>query len=365
MDKPLNTSQAQPAPTPSQALEGSQRRDRIIGHLILHIIMITAAVVALVPFYWMLSTSMMSLGETINRRWVPQLSYTEDFATVGIVTSSESTSIGLYVPRTAQQDEVLDIAEALPQDARGFGVPVHVNYVTAWNEARFGKYFLNSVIITGLTIIGMLLTSIPASYAFARIDFIGRNLIFSLLLATLMIPESVTMIPNFLVARGEIVPLPLINITGNPALIEWGVSWINRLPALTVPFMANAFSIFLLRQFFAKVPDELWDAARIDGAGHLRFMIQIAVPIARPAIVTVTLLTFINAWNAFLWPLLVTNRDVWRPLMVGLWTFVSEAGPQTHLLMAGSVITILPMIILYFFTQKTFTEGVATSGLKG
>jgi ABC-type glycerol-3-phosphate transport system permease component len=238
-------------------------------------------------------------------------------------------------------------------------------------------------------------TSIPAAYAFARIEFPGRNIIFTLLLATLMIPESVTMIPNFLVARGDIIPLPLVTTTlpdddAETALLQvqigdnwtsedgaerfngfasWiqivAVSWLNRLPALTVPFMANAFSIFLLRQFFAKVPDELWDAARIDGCGHTRFLTQIATPIVRPAIVTVVLLTFINTWNAFLWPLLVTTRDTWRPLMVGLWSFVSEAGPETHLLMAGAVITILPMLILYFFTQKTFTEGIATSGLKG
>ncbi len=129
--------------------------------------------------------------------------------------------------------------------------------------------------------------------------------------------------------------------------------------------MANAFSIFLLRQFFAQVPDELYDAARMDGAGHLRFLLQIVLPISKAPIMTVLIFAFIGAWNAFMWPLLVTTRDTWRPLMVGLWNFVSEAGPQTNLLMAGAVISVIPILVLYFFTQKQFTEGIATTGLKG
>jgi ABC-type glycerol-3-phosphate transport system permease component len=396
VDLPQNTA-SENALENRQVVEnsGTLRRDTLIGNSVLYVILTLVALVAIAPFYWMLATSMMSLGETIQRQWVPSLTYQEDFATYGVITSSEGAELGLYVPPTTQEDSLEDTAAAQAEDARGIGIPVHVNYVTAWQEANFSKYFMNSVIITGLTIVGLLITSIPAAYAFARIEFPGRNIIFTLLLATLMIPESVTMIPNFLVARGDIIPLPLVTTTlpdddAETALLQvqigdnwtsedgaerfngfasWiqivAVSWLNRLPALTVPFMANAFSIFLLRQFFAKVPDELWDAARIDGCGHTRFLTQIATPIVRPAIVTVVLLTFINTWNAFLWPLLVTTRDTWRPLMVGLWSFVSEAGPETHLLMAGAVITILPMLILYFFTQKTFTEGIATSGLKG
>ena len=132
-----------------------------------------------------------------------------------------------------------------------------------------------------------------------------------------------------------------------------------------LPFMANAFSIFLLRQFFSQVPDELWDAARMDGAGHLRFLVQIVLPISKAPLMTVLLFGFIGSWNAFMWPLLVTTKDVSRPLMVGLWNFVTEAGPQTHLLMAGAVITLIPILIVYFITQKQFTEGIATTGLKG
>lgn len=273
------------------------------GRLILYGVLIFGVIIATIPFFWMVSTSLMTLGETINKQWLPK-------------------------------------------------APQFSNYVEAWTEANFARYFLNSVIVTFVTIAGLLFTSILAGYAFARIKFFARNVIFALLLATMMIPESVTMIPNFVMIRGDIIPLP-------------GDNWLNSLQALTVPFMANAFSIFLLRQFFVRIPDELWDAARMDGAGHMRFLIQIVLPMSKAPIMTVLIFAFIGSWNAFLWPLLVTTTDAWRPLMVGLWTFVSEAGPETQLLMAGAVITVIPILILYFLTQKQFTEGIATTGLKG
>lgn len=231
-------------------------------------------------------------------------------------------------------------------------VPQWVNYEDAWNQAKFSKYFLNSVLVTLGTLAGLLITSILAGYAFGRMEFKGKNIIFALFLATMMIPESVTLIPNYLMIRGSILPLP-------------GGTWLNTYWALTVPFIANAFSIFLLRQFFAQIPKELWDAARMDGADHLRFLIQVVLPISKAPIMTVMLFGFTGSWNAFQWPLLVTTKDTWRPIMVGLWSFVNEAGPQTHLLMAGAVISLLPILLMYFLTQKQFTQGIATTGLKG
>jgi len=275
---------------------------------LLYLTLTIGAVIAMVPFFWMVSTSLMTLGETINRVWIPK-------------------------------------------------EPQFQNYVRAWQEARFERYFMNSVIITATTLVGLLITSILAAYAFAKIKFVGREIIFGLLLATMMIPESVTLIPNFLMVKGAILPLP--------GLPEWKGSWLNQLPALTVPFMANAFSIFLLRQFFIKIPEEYWDAARLDGAGHMRYLLQVVLPMSKAPIMTVVIFSFIGSWNAFLWPLLVTTTNRWRPLMVGLYSFVTEAGPETHLLMAGAVITLIPVLILYFLTQKQFTEGIAASGIKG
>jgi ABC-type glycerol-3-phosphate transport system permease component len=272
-----------------------------VSHLIVYFALTVGALVSLSPFMVMIGQSLMTLGETLTRA---------------------------PLPATPQWD----------------------NYASAWTDADFDLYFRNSVIITATIIVGMLITCTLAGYAFARIRFPGREALFATLLATLMIPGTVTFIPGYLLVRGDVIP--------------WG-SWLNTLPALTVPFLSTAFIIFLFRQFFAQIPAELWDAARIDGAGHLRFLTTVVVPMSRPVLITGTLLTFVSAWNEFLWPLLVTTSPTWRPLAVGLANFIDDAGPQTHLLMAGSVITIVPVLVLYFFTQRQFTEGIATSGLKG
>ena len=268
---------------------------------LVHLLLIVGAGISMVPFLTMLSSSLMTLGETYTRALLP--------------------------------------AE-----------PQWRNYLQAWNEAHFDQFFWNSTLIASLVIVGVLISCTLAGYAFARIAFPGRDLLFTTLLATLMIPGTVTFIPSFLLIRGDILP--------------WG-SWVNTLPALSVPFMATAFIIFLFRQFFAQIPDELWDAARIDGAGHTRFLVQVVLPSSQPVVMTATLLTYVNVWNEFLWPMLVTTDRTWRPLSVGLYNFTQEAGAQTHLLMAGSVITVLPVLLLYLFTQRFFTAGIVTSGVKG
>ncbi|MEJ2513445.1 MAG: ABC transporter permease subunit, partial [Anaerolineales bacterium] len=136
-------------------------------------------------------------------------------------------------------------------------------------------------------------------------------------------------------------------------------------PALTVPFMGSVFNIFLLRQFFAQVPDELYDATRIDGGGHVRFLLQVVLPLSKAPVMVITVLSFIGSWNALAWPLLVTNSPDWRPISVGLLNFVTEAGQEFNLTMAGAFITIIPILIIYFITQKQFTESIARTGLKG
>jgi ABC-type glycerol-3-phosphate transport system permease component len=316
--------------------------------LLLYVVMIFFSFVAVVPFLWMITQSLM--------------------------TNPEAQAARNLVP----------------------AVPQYCNYVTAWKQANFAEFFVNSVLIAAFSISASLVITVLAAYAFARIRFFGRDVMFTLLLMTLMIPEAVIILPNFLTVGGQIVPLPngatyevLRTEDGSlyiqnqftaeenqiPArpdntlftfdFIGFGGSWMNSIWGLTVPFLASAFSIFLLRQFFAQIPDELWDAARLDGSGHLRFLWQICLPIARPAIMTVILLTFIGSWNAFLWPILINQTDEWRPVVLGLYNFTEESGTQYNLLMAASFITIMPMLVLYFITQKSFTEGLATTGLKG
>jgi ABC-type glycerol-3-phosphate transport system permease component len=227
------------------------------------------------------------------------------------------------------------------------------NYRQAWVTARFSRYIRNSVLLTGVTISGLLVVSTLAAYAFARMEFPGREWLFGLLLSTMMIPETVTMIPNFL------------TITGNNPFLPF-IKWYDNWPALTIPFMAGFFNIFMLRQFFAQVPNELWDAAQIDGAGHLRFLVQIVLPLSTAPLMTVIIFTFIGSWNALLWPLIATKAGSnWWPVSVGLQNFVTEAGPETHLWMAGASISMMPVLILYFIAQRQFIEGIATTGLKG
>ena len=272
------------------------------GKVLTYLILTLGAFIAIVPFLWMLSASLMNLTEATGRA---------------------------VLPRAAQWS----------------------NYQEAWTGANFKDFFANSVIIAAITISGQVIFSTLAAYSFARVKFPGKNFLFTLMLATLMIPEAVTWIPNFITVTwlGRVGPIP----------------WINNWPALTIPFMASAFSIFLLRQFFSQIPSELWDSAQIDGAGHLRFLLQIVIPLAKPAILTVILFSFIGSWNALAWPILVTTDPDWRPISYGLSSFLDEAGAQVHFQMAGSVITVLPILILYLFVQKQFTEGIATTGLKG
>lgn len=234
--------------------------------------------------------------------------------------------------------------------------PLFSNYAEAFQRANFGQFMWNSVRITAITLSGQLLICIPAAYAFARMQFIGRNILFTMMLATIMIPEVARFIPNYLT----------VIWLGRLSDSLLGIPWVNNWPSLTIPFMAVPFTIFLLRQFFMQLPEDLWDAARIDGAGHLRFLRSVVIPLSTAPIMTAITFGFIGSWNSLLWPLLLTQTDEWRPVAVGLTKFVnSDAPSELHLQMAASVLMIVPILILYFFTQRQFTEGIATSGLKG
>ena len=226
------------------------------------------------------------------------------------------------------------------------------NYVTVWTSNNFQQYTLNSIIISAIIVIGVLCTSIPAAYAFAKIDFPFRDIIFYSLLLSLMIPEIIALLPHLLIIRGNIFPLP------------FGPSWMNSLQGLTVPFFGNVFIIFLLRQYIKKIPNELWDAARMDGSSHFYFLRKVVIPMSMPIIVTVSLFAFILAWNSFAWPLLILTKEDWFPVTVSIYSFIREAGTNYNLLMAASLISISPVLLLYFFTQKLFLESISNFGLK-
>ncbi len=220
------------------------------------------------------------------------------------------------------------------------------NYADAWNQVSiFPRYFANTLFMAVSTVAGVLLTSTLAGYAFARMRFPGRDVLFFVLLSTMMIPFEVTLVPNFILMRD--------------------FNWIDHYQALIIPWTASAFSIFLLRQFFRSIPGELYDAAVIDGCTHLRFLTDIVVPLSKPALITSALFTFLGSWNSLMWPLLVTNNPLMRPLQVGIASFITDAGTQVQLLLAAVTISIVPVILLYLLLQRWFIEGIATAGIRG
>lgn len=269
-----------------------------VQQTILYILLALGAITMLIPFIWMLSTSIKSAGETMQMPpvWIP--------------------------------DD-----------------PQFSNYTEAWNAAPFARYFLNSVIVTVLSTAGELITTILAAFAFAKMEFYGKNIIFTLLIATMMVPGELLIIPNF-------VTLSRLDL-------------INTYAALIVPWLASIFSVFALRQTFQSVPNELYYAAKVDGSSDFRFLWSVMVPLAKSSIVAIAILKIIGSWNSFMWPLIVTNDTELRTLPVGLQAFTTEAGTRFELLMAASTIVIIPMVIIYIILQKQIIAGISKSGLKG
>ena len=271
-------------------------RGRTIGK---HLFLTAVAVVIAFPFYWMLTTAFKSFFEAT-----------------------------LFPP-------TLFPAEAHPE-----------NFAQAWEAAPWARYFANTLIIAAAVTAGEITTAVLAAYAFARMRFRGKQLIFMLFLATLMIPSEATLIPNFV-------------------LVTKYLRWSNTLHVQIVPFLASAFSIFLLRQHFLSIPNELADAARIDGAGHLRFLRSVVLPLSVPVLVTVALITGIGVWDSFQWPLLVTSSDAVRPIQVGMAQFRTEFGAQYHLEMAAATFVIAPIVLVFLVAQRHLIQGVARTGIRG
>ena len=218
------------------------------------------------------------------------------------------------------------------------------NYVNIWSQIPFGRQLLNTMLYAGtVTIVSVTFDSM-AGYAFARFNFPGKNILFVVVLATLMVPLQVTFIPLY------------------SLLVDLG--WINTYHGLIIPRVADAFGIFFFRQFFIGLPKDLEDAARIDGAGEFRIYARIMLPLAGPAVLTIALFNLIANWNDLLWPLMVTTSTDMQTLPAGLALFRGQHVSDYGLLMAGSVLALLPMIVAFFLIQRRFIEGIATSGLK-
>ncbi len=269
-----------------------------LWRLLAHLAIYGLAFLTIFPFVWMLSTSLKPEDEVFS--WPPQL-----------------------VPWP----------------------PVWANYADAWNIAPFGRYFFNTAVVAvSVTVVSLVLNSL-AAYAFARLRFKGRDLLFMLLLATMMIPFQVTMIPTFLILKQ--------------------LGWLDSYLGLTVPGFAGAFGIFMLRQFMLSIPEDLLDAARMDGCTELRIYRQIVLPLCKPALATLAVFTFMGAWNDFILPLLVVKSGEMRTLTLAVAALSSGLYVMSFpLMMAAATFVIMPVIVAFICSQRFFTKSIVLGGLK-
>lgn len=305
----------------------------------------------IVPFIWMITTSVKSQLE-VNKGNVGFLPY-EHYSTAPIdgkkervetvMVSGDSTIVNVYNDDgDIVRDYVKVPTSSIKQERK---LNFHWgNYKAAFQKVPFGRYFANTIYVALMTLIGTLITSALAAYAFARMEFWGKEFIFMLFISMMMVPEPVYLIPSYI----------LLNHLG----------WIDTYNGLIIPWIANIFTIFLFRQHFKALPKELFDAASIDGCSRFGMLWRIVLPLSKSVFATATIFSVIGSWNSFMWPLVMTNSPELRVLQVGLSYFSQEASSQTTLLMAASSFSILPLVLLFLFAQKQIIQSSASTGLK-
>ncbi|NOY76326.1 MAG: carbohydrate ABC transporter permease [Calditrichaeota bacterium] len=266
------------------------------------VILILGALVFSIPFFWMIITSFKTPQQIV----------------------SDLNLISIFIPKPIRWVNYKDIFQLVP----------------------FAKFFLNTTLVTLSSILGVTFASSLVAFSFARLKWPGRNAVFVVLLATMMLPYQVTMVPQFLIFRS--------------------LGWVNTLKPLWIPSLfGTAFFIFLLRQFFLSIPKDLIDSARIDGCGYFRIYWDIMLPLVKPALLAVVIFQFMNAWNDLLSPLIYIHRQDLMTLSIGLQVFQSSRATEWNLVMAAASLMTLPIVIVFFVAQKYFIQGVTLTGLKG
>jgi multiple sugar transport system permease protein len=304
---------------------------RPLQRLLIYLMLVLGAITCLTPLLWMMSTGLKPVEQTMTvpLTWIPYRMYVEKD---GGLTEIRQSDVDKYPSATI---------------VRKFA-PRWSNFREAIRAMKFFPMYLkNTLILCVLTVIGTVASSALAAYGFSRIQWRGRDKFFLVALATMMVPFPVTMVPLY-------------------CLFRW-LGWIGTLKPLWVgSFFAGAYNVFLLRQFFMTIPKDLSEAARIDGCSEFRIFWQIVLPLCRPALMVVGLFQFMYTWNDFMGPLIyLTNQEDFT-LALGLQFFQSQqGGTEWHFLMAASTLVALPIIVLFFFTQKTFIEGISMTGIKG
>ncbi len=224
-------------------------------------------------------------------------------------------------------------------------IPQFQNFVDAWNKAPFSIYIKNSVVIILAIIALQTLIMVPAAYAFAKFEFKGKGILFSIVLIAFMMPVQITFLPVYYMMAD--------------------IKWTDTLLPQIVPFMTNAFGIFLLRQYFMQVPDELLEAAKLDNANELQVLSKIMLPMSMPGISAIALLSFVGHWNDYFWPLVMTRSDLIRPITIGVARLKDTEGElQWHVIMAGNMFLVLPILVIYLFSSRYIINSFAYSGIK-
>ena len=219
------------------------------------------------------------------------------------------------------------------------------NYKIAWNQYPLGRYLLNSLLVSSLITLGVVLTSSMAGYALTRVQIFGREIIFGVIVALLLVPGEVTFLPLYLHVSS--------------------LGWLDTYAALIVPFLASPLGVFLMRQFMKSLPQELFDAAKIDGAGHLRTFWHVALPLSTPASGALAALTFLSSWNMYLWPLITTQSKEMQTAQIAVNMIVSNEVAQWNVVAAASILVLLPTLIAFLVAHRFFVRGMAMAGLKG
>jgi multiple sugar transport system permease protein len=304
---------------------------RILQPVLIYTMLVLGSISFLIPLLLMISTGLKPIEQTMSvpPTWIPYRLYVQKD---GALTEIKQADVNKYPE-----------ASIIKKPAPRWG-----NYLEAIRVMKmFPRYLRNTLILCILTVVGTVVSSSLAAYGFSRIEWRGRNSLFVLALATMMVPFPVTMVPLY-------------------CLFRW-LGWIGKLKPLWVgSFFAGAFNVFLLRQFFMTLPRDLSEAARIDGCGEFRIFWQIVLPLCRPALMVVALFQFMYTWNDFMGPLIYLTNQQDFTLALGLQFFQSQlGGTEWHYLMAASTLVALPIIVLFFFTQKTFIEGISMTGIKG
>ncbi len=286
----------------------SQSQQQMVSNAVSYLGLAFVVLVIGMPMFWMLSSSLKTLGQvyTFPPQWIPT-------------------------------------------------DPQWVNYKEAWNAVPFGRFYVNSLIITAAGASLQIINGTLCAYAFAFLKFPFKNVLFLLVLAALMVPGEVVILPNFL-------------FFGNKVR-EWfnlDTNWINTYQAIVLPGAATAFGTFLMRQGFMGLPRDVLDAAKVDGAGHMRTMFGIVLPMAKPIVITFALISIVNKWNDYLWPLIVTRTVEMRPITVGVrLLYDAEGNNNWGVIMAGTTFVVLPLIIVYIFAQRFIIDGLTAGATKG